>query len=103
MSIGNKTLPISCSLPAKHLRYGIFQIKTTRSVQERNSLIEAFEKDKDQSFEEVLRERVMLRIPKSQHDLVPYILQKLWLGPKLVYQEPLESQLKALIAGLAST
>lgn len=67
------------------------------SKETRLKLISLYEEYTDRSFREVVCERVNAKLNKDELHLLPFILEKLWIGPELIYSDAVERELKVVM------
>lgn len=89
-------LPTTCSLPA-HALLDSFDVQIVSSLDCRRQLLEEFSPSDDKSFYDGVLDRVRDTLPEQDMDLLPYIIQKMWIGDKLVYIDGIESRLKVYL------
>lgn len=82
-------------LSAKTVREYI-SLESKTSPEQRLLFIERFESH-DESFKDVLKKRVSDSLDESEKYLLPYILNKLWIGPKLVYELDVENLIQNVL------
>lgn len=87
----------TCLLPASKIRFFLHnEKKVPRSVIYKDIAMMAG----DMSFRDTLITRIASLIPKEKLSYLPFLVNKVWYGDKMVYDEETEQELEQLLAYL---
>lgn len=85
-------IPTFSTLPAKAV-LNIIGEEDVLNTKDIISFINTFDKPTNISFDEILSYEVEKLLTDEDKYLLPYILNKMWIGDKLIYEEELESKI----------
>ena len=89
------SLPTVNTLPSKTIEE-FFKGGNVVTKSDRLALLDKFGV-KEHSMREVLRERVSNMLSSNDMYLLPYILEKMWIGDKLIYTDNIEQAMSSYI------